>query len=186
MSAMKSVVLFALLLAATFAAAQESNPELKKLVEEDQAARTTKPNSDWMAVLKDDAKRRVLVRKMIDSGKLHTAEDYYGAAAVFQHGSEPDDFLLAHSMAMIATAKGEKKGLWLAAVTLDRYLQSKKQPQIYGTQFTFTDNSPVTQQPYNKSLITDELRKELGVSTLAVQDAQLKQLQSSRPAPSKK
>jgi hypothetical protein len=87
---------------------------------------------------------------------------------------------------MIATAKGEKKGLWLAAVTLDRYLQSKKQPQIYGTQFTFTDNSPVTQQPYNKSLITDELRKELGVSTLAVQDAQLKQLQSSRPAPSKK
>lgn len=183
---MKSIVLIALLLTATLAIAQESNPELKKLVEEDQAARTVQSKSDWKPISRTDADRRLLVRRMIDANQLHTAEDYRGAALVFQHGSQPDDYLLAHSLAVIAASKGDKTGLWLAAATLDRYLQAKKLPQIYGTQFSFTDNSPATQEPYNKSLITDELRKQLGVPTLEEQQAQRKQLESARPTPSKK
>lgn len=189
MSAMKTVCLLTLLLLSTFAFSQESNADLKKIVEEDQAARTVQSKTDWKPISRTDADRRLLVRKMIDSGQLHTAEDYRGAALVFQHGSQPDDYLLAHSLAVIAASKGDKTGTWLAAATLDRYLQSKKQPQIYGTQFSFTDNTPASQEPYNKTLITDELRKQLGVSTLAEQQVQRKQLESSRPAhaaPSKK
>jgi hypothetical protein len=186
---MKSVFLVTLLCIATFVASQESNADLKKIVEEDQAARTVTGKSDWKAISRNDSDRRLLVRKMIDAGQLHTAEDYRGAALVFQHGSQTDDYLLAHSLAVIAAAKGDKTGLWLAAATLDRYLQAKKQPQIYGTQFSFSDNTPATQEPYNKSLITDELRKQLGVPSIAEQQEQRKQLESSRPkrhAPPKK
>ena len=182
MSPMKSVFLCTLLLVSTCAIAQDSNAELKKIVEEDQAVRTVQSKADWKPISRTDADRRAVVRKMIDAGQLHTAEDYRGAALVFQHGSKADDYLLAHSLAVIAAAKGDKVGTWLAAATLDRYLQAKKQPQIYGTQFSFTDNTPASQEPYNKTLITDELRKQLGVATLEEQQAQRKQLESSRPA----
>jgi hypothetical protein len=33
---------------------------------------------------------------------LRTAEEYYRAATVFQHGSQPQDFLTAHLLATIA------------------------------------------------------------------------------------
>jgi len=36
---------------------------------------------------------------------------------------------------LVAAAKGDQGAAWIAAATLDRYLQSVRQPQIYGTQF---------------------------------------------------
>jgi hypothetical protein len=117
---------------------------------------------------------------MIDARQLHTAEDYRGAALVFQHGSQPDDYLLAHSLAVVAASKGDKIGLWLTAATLDRYLQSQKQPQIYGTQYLTIENTPTTQDPYYKSLITDEIRKQLRVPTLEEQERQRKEFDSKR------
>ena len=57
-------------------------------------------------------------------------------------------------------------GEGLSAASLDRYLQSIHQPQIYGTQFIGNDHSPVTQAPYTSDLITDGMRKKLGVQAL--------------------
>jgi hypothetical protein len=118
------------------------------------------------------------VSALLAANALHTPDDYRKAAFVFQHGAQPDDYLLAHSLAVIAVAKGDQGAAWIAAATLDRYLQSIGRPQIYGTQFLGMGAS-TTQKPYNQELISDALRIELGVPTLASQKEQLKTQQSS-------
>lgn len=130
-----------------------SNPEMKRIFDEDQRARQSLPNIDWPTVSKADALRRAATMRLLSEGALHSGEDFEWAANVFQHGSEPNDFLLAHTLAIVAVRKGYSDGTWIAAATLDRYLQSIKQPQIYGTQFLNPDDKPTTQEPYNRTLI---------------------------------
>jgi hypothetical protein len=59
---------------------------------------------------------------MIDNDALHTAQDFEHAAFIFQHGTAADDYLLAHTLATIAVAKGRTSALWIVTATLDRYL----------------------------------------------------------------
>ena len=92
---------------------------------------------------------------------------------MFQHGSTSDDYLLAHTLAMIAVAKGDASALWIGSASLDRYLQSIGKPQIYGTQFKRDSDANATQQPYDRDLIQNALRRQLGVPSLAAQQEQL-------------
>jgi len=96
------------------------------------------------------------------------------AAFVFQHGDKPDDYLLAHTLAMVAVKKGQPDALWIAAATLDRYLQRSEKPQIFGTQFSKPNGQlQFTQEPYNRDLVSDGLRGELGIPPLDVQKIEL-------------
>ena len=96
------------------------------------------------------------------------------------------DFLLAHTLAVISVEKGKEKAAWLAAVTLDRYLHKSKQAQIYGTQYQRDGSGAWTQEPYNKSLIPDSIRKELGVVSLEEQQqTTVKMNQESKKRPNK-
>ena len=112
--------------------------------------------------------------QLLNAGSLHTGEDFTLAAFLFQHGETPDDYLLAHTLAMVALGKGYGGALWIATATLDRYLQSMHQPQIYGTQFLTSPSKPATQEPFHRNLISDELRRQLGVPSLAAQEEQRK------------
>jgi hypothetical protein len=158
-----------------------SNPEMKRIFDEDQSVRQQAVDKiDWTVVNRSDAERRAQTKKLLDSGALHSGKDFVEAAFVFQHGDTADDYLLAHTLALVALAKGEGDGLWIAAATLDRYLQSVGKPQIYGTQFRFPPGQPSTQDPYDRALISDSLRQQLGVPSLAAQEEQLKQYASER------
>ena len=142
---------------------------------------------DWAAVIdKQDAERRTQTRALLASGQLHTGEDFKLAAFIFQHGSIPEDHLLAHTLAMIAVAKGESDAIWIGTATLDRYLQSVDKAQIYGTQFKTPPGAPVTQEPYNRELISDALRRMLGVPSLEAQRTRLKYWQEQYDAAKKK
>jgi hypothetical protein len=136
--------------------------------------------TDWAEASRTDAERRAQTRKLLNDGALHTGEDFWRAAFVFQHGSTPDDYLLAHTLAIVALKKGDQDGAWIAAATLDRYLSSIKQPQIYGTQFHWPKGEATTQDPYNRTLISDPLRQQLGVPGLENQQSQLKQWNKER------
>ncbi|KQM19938.1 hypothetical protein ASE73_04065 [Sphingomonas sp. Leaf24] len=159
------------------------NAEMAKLFAEDQAVRqNVKPEQykDMAFVrrmIADDIARRARTRTLLDEGKLTTAEDYYAAAFVFQHGSQPKDYLLAHTLALASAARGMKDASWIAAATLDRYLQSIGQKQIYGTQFGRKGDAPMTQEPYDRALIPDALRTALGVPVQAEQDKRLAGMQ---------
>lgn len=155
-----------------------SNPQMQRIFDEDQKVRQPGEKIDWAVVSKSDETRREHTRKLLAEGALHTREDFEHAAFVFQHGSTPDDYLLAHTLAMVAVKKGEGSAIWIAAATLDRYLHSMKQPQIYGTQYVLPHNGPATQEPYDRTLVSDALRRQLGVPSQAMQEQQLKQYQA--------
>lgn len=156
---------------------------MKQIFDEDQAVRQpAAAKADGSKIIRDDAARRDATKKLLDSGALHTGDDFLYAAFVFQHGDKPQDYLLAHTLACIAVAKGQRDALWIASATLDRYLQKIGQPQIYGTQYTRANkDAPWTQEPYDRTLISDALRKELAVPPAASQAKQLKQLQAQFP-----
>jgi hypothetical protein len=169
----------------TYAVQSESaaaNAEMARIYEDDQKVRQSglAAESGWDAIAKADRERRERVSGLLAAGALHTADDYRKAAFVFQHGERSDDYLLAHTLALVAVAKGDQGAAWIAAATLDRYLQSVKQPQIYGTQF-LGSGAGTMQKPYNQQLVSDALRTELGVPTLAAQREQLKALQAAAP-----
>lgn len=125
---------------------------------------------------KSDAEREAATRNLLAAGQLQTGKEFREAAFIFQHSHEPDDYLMAHTLAMIAMTKGDQGASWIAAATLDRYLMAIGKPQIYGTQFMMPAGQPVTQDPFNRTLISDDLRKVLGVPPLKEQEKSRKAL----------
>ena len=164
------------------AAAPAGNEELKALFDADQAARKDVSRIVPMDLFKADAQRRRRTHALLADGKLRTGDDFYHAAFIFQHGSEPADYLLAHSLAVAEIAAGRADAKWIAAASLDRYLQELHQPQIYGTQFVPKMDGAVTQEPYDRTLIPDSLRATLGVPTLAEQEKRRAEIQARRTA----
>jgi hypothetical protein len=161
------------------AASVPDNPEMAAILAEDQAVR-----QDLAAVLAGgregalrihaaDAVRRQQVRAMLDAGALRTATDFYSAALVFQHGDTPEDYLMAHTLAVAALGEGSTESPWLAAATLDRYLQAVGQPQIYGTQTLMRRGEKPTREPFDHALIPDSIRRVLAVPTRAAEEARL-------------
>lgn len=158
------------------------NPEMAAIFKADQADRQPGPKIDWSVVKPADEKRRQRTQELLNAGQLQSAEDYFGAAFVFQHGSKPDDFLQAHLLAMVAVARGKREALWIASATLDRYLQTIGKPQVLGTQFSMPRNAPVTQEPYNRTLISDAMRRALLVPDLAQQEQRRQRYQAQSDA----
>jgi hypothetical protein len=153
--------------------------EMTAIYVADQQARGT-AQIDWEIVGRVDAVRREQTRRLLSSGALHTGVDYEHAAYVFQHGASAADYLLAHTLAMVAVSKGDSVAIWIAAATMDRYLQKIGQKQILGTQFSKHSEHDWSQEPYDRDLISDALRQQLGVPTQAGQAQQLKAYQDQK------
>ena len=160
-----------------------SNAKLTQLFEADQAARSGGPGHvDWNIVAEQDRERREATRDLLDAGAVKTADDFWRAAFIFQHGDTADDYLLAHALAVTAVAKGKADAAWIAAATLDRYLQNIGRSQIYGTQFMIPKNGdPATQGDYDQTLIPDTARQAAGVPGLAEQEQQRQAYEARRP-----
>lgn len=149
-------------------------------IEYDDHGKRLTPKKEWKALSEEemskrDMARRKLVQQMLAAGTVRTGEDYTFASFIFQHGTGPDDFLLAHILATVALSKGYKEARWIAAAALDRYLQSMKQPQVFGTQFPFNPSHEVNQGNYNVDLISDSVRAALCVIPLEKQKKQVEE-----------
>jgi hypothetical protein len=154
------------------------NAEMGRIYDADQAARQNPATIDWAILGPEDKARRQQVRALLDAGKLRSGTDFYRAAFIYQHGSRPDDFLLAHTLAVIAAARGRSDATWIASATLDRYLQSVGQKQIYGTQFTAPPGKTTTQEPYDRTIVSDSLRSALGVPSIPDQEKQRQEFEA--------
>jgi hypothetical protein len=132
--------------------------------------------------------RRAEVRKLLEEGKLTSGEDFSDAALIFQHGQTPEEFLFAHVLAVEALIRGGSADKWLAAATLDRYLQAVNRPQIFGTQYPgdkAAGNTPKpqvdphvmniqrTQQPYDAKLLPESVRQDFCVPDVSQQEKNL-------------
>ena len=148
--------------------------------EADQAVRQSVASfeKDATRIAKDDAARREQVRALLAAGALRAGEDFRRAAFIFQHGDTPDDFLLAHTLALVALAKGDRSASWIAAASLDRYLHAIDRPQIFGTGFT---PKALDQEPFNRTFVSDDIRRQLGVPPLAEQREQMQKFLEAPP-----
>jgi hypothetical protein len=132
--------------------------------------------------------RRAEIRKLLEAGKISTGEDFSDASLIFQHGRTTEDFLFAHILAMEGLMRGGSADKWIAAATLDRYLQSVNQPQVFGTQCSgdrAAESAPKpqvdphvlniqrTQQPYNPNLLPDAVRQDFCVPDVTQQQKNL-------------
>lgn len=150
-----------------------SSAEMAALFEADQADRTPgAAGIDWKLVGPRDEARRARTLELVRTGALKSGDDFWHAAFILQHGRGAGDYLLAHSFAVIAAARGRADAAWIAAATLDRYLQTIGQKQIYGTQFSMRPGQPATQDPYDRTLVSDALRAAMGVPPQAEQEKQ--------------
>ncbi len=166
-------------------------PTIHELAVQDQADRqgmmTFSPER-WQEVAARDSARRVLARQLLAGGAVRTGQDFEDASLIFQHGATPQDFLEAHVLAMAALAKGDTDATWISAATLDRYLQSVKQPQVFGTQYSWARLQPrpegATQEPYDRDLLSDALRRTFCVAPLDDQRQNVAAMERRRPWPS--
>lgn len=149
-----------------------TNAEMTAIFDADQAARRDPAHIDWKKVGAEDDARRKRTQELLDTGALASGDDFYHAAFLFQHGGEPADYLKAHLLATVAVARGKPAATWIAAATLDRYLQSIKQPQVLGTQFLTPAGGHTSQEPYDRALVPDSVRQALGVPATADQEVQ--------------
>ena len=137
--------------------------------------------SDWQAIAERDRQRQSAIRALLAKGQVETGREYYFAALVFQHSSSAEDLTLAHVLAVTAVIQGNKSARWLAAATLDRYLQTEKQPQVFGTQFQREgDNPRWTMAPYDRAAVPDRVRTLWCVVSQSDQDRALEDLQAGR------
>lgn len=132
--------------------------------------------------------RRAEIRKLVEEGRLTSGEDFSDAALIFQHGQTAEEFLFAHVLAVEALIRGGSADKWLAAATLDRYLQAVNRPQVFGTQYPgdkAAGNTPKpqvdprvmniqrTQQPYDAKLLPDFVRQDFCVPDVSQQEKNL-------------
>lgn len=144
----------------------KDNEELARLYKEDQDDRKPGEPIDWELVSERDRKREARVKELYKSDQLVTGADYYHTAMILQHASRPEDFLLAHEFCVVAIGKGEKKALWLAAATEDRFLMNLKRPQRFGTQYRSEKvNEPAKLYEVDVD-VTDKLRREFNTPSL--------------------
>ena len=162
------------------------NPEMTKMFEADQGARTGGGPIDWDKLNAEDEARRVRVKAMLEQGLLKSGGDLKRAAFIFQHGDKPEHYLLAHTLAVAAVAAGDADARWIAAATLDRYLQQIGQPQIYGTQYKrIAQTGHWTQEPFDRTLLNDGIRAVSGVPSLKQSEERLKEVEEMHRPKSK-
>ena len=145
-----------------------TNTELKAMFEADQAERKV-AEIDWTNLDAKDEARRKRTRALMEAGALQSGDDYYHAAYIFQHGSQASDYLLAHVLAVAAMKRGRANASWIASATLDRYLQSIGQPQIFGTQYSCRDGRP-SMELTELNLVPDSIRAVVGVPVRSKQE----------------
>jgi hypothetical protein len=142
------------------------NPALNAMFNADQKAR----QDNHLDLLESmaDAERLAEVKAMLDRGEIRSGADYFRAAFIFHHSREADDILKAHVLATAALAQGHQDAAWIAAASLDRYLQATERPQIYGTQYIQMD-AEMTRGAFDPDFMTDSLRRDTRVPPLAEQ-----------------
>ena len=153
--------------------------ELKEIYKQDQAERKT-AEIDWKVVSKNDSLRRVRIHELLAAKKVNTSLDYHNAAMVFQHGRDSSDYGMAVKLMQKSVELDSTADKWLLAAATDRYLLSKNEPQIYGTQYERQQGEPWKLSEIDTTKITDEERIEYRVQTLAQQRERVKKMNSKK------
>ena len=166
----KLFLFLSILLLSSTAFSQNDNAEIKKMHDDDQSARMVVDKIDWTKLYQQDMEREKRVYELIKENKVITSKDYYYSAMIFQHGKDTTAFGMAVKHMRKAIAIDSNINKWLLAAAIDRYLMTKNEPQIYGTQFIkYNNEATFKRYKIDTTKITDAERKEYGVEILSEQ-----------------
>jgi hypothetical protein len=143
--------------------AEDDDPELARLFEEDQADRAGNVLAADSG--ERDRSRRVRGMEKLRQGEVRSALDYYHLAMLLQHSDLVEHYHLGHELARRASDAGYEPAGWLAAAAMDRWLLHSGLPQRYGTQYT--RRGGLWQLYRVDPNTTDDERDRLGVPRLA-------------------
>jgi fucose permease len=116
------------------------NNELFNLYKADKQERVNQPKArtvEYAAMRTRDQERRKLVMDILAANQLNTAEDYYHAAHIMNHGDTSEDARNAHQLALRSSELGYRPARWLAAASYDRWQMYQGKPQKYGTNYVY-------------------------------------------------
>lgn len=156
-----------------------NNSELIEIYQADQSDRKGE-NIDWHEVSRRDNLRLKRVSELIDSNQVRTSKDYYNAALIFQHGEDSKAYGMAVELMRKSIELDSTANKWLLAAAIDRYLLSKGEPQIYGTQYRKLRGEPYIAREMDTTKISDSERIEFGVPTLVQQREKLRRMNSKK------
>jgi bifunctional DNase/RNase len=158
--------------------ADEASEELARMFAEDQGDRTPQPAGpiDWDVVGPRDSVRLARVKQMCRSQRLSTGMDHYHAAMILQHAHEPDDYLLAHELCIVAVGQGVEQAKWLAAASEDRYLMNIGRPQRFATQYRAEPGGKNWDLYLVDPEFSDGMRRAFNVPTLSEAQANLEKM----------
>lgn len=129
-----------------------------------------------------DHERRQELALLVAEGHLRSADDYYCAALILQHGTLPEEFRRAHDFAAEAMRRGSVPARWLFAATLDRWLVATGKPQQYGTQYVRVGSHGYAIYTVDPQ-VTDAERAQYDVPPLATQLRSLTEKNGGWPVP---
>jgi hypothetical protein len=118
-----------------------------------------------------DRVRRCRVDEFVSAGELATADDYFHAAMIFQHGGSLAYVWRARDLALRAAELGYEgeawwcSARWLAAASYDRWLMWQGKPQKYGSQYVVENGEKLLWEVDPDT--TDDERTECNVPCLA-------------------
>lgn len=173
------------------------NQELVTLYEadrEEHANQSEANTPEYKAMRVRDLERRERVMKLVSANELQTAEDYYHAAWIMNHGESLDDARNGHKLALRSSELGYRQARWLAAATYDRWQMYQGKPQRYGTNYIFDgqrdrlwDVDPETTDEerarWDVPPLAEQLRKaeEANRHKTAMSENELKEFQANAP-----
>jgi hypothetical protein len=143
---------------------QAITARMQEMFTADQAARQSTV-IDWERIGHEDTERRHETLIYLTSGQISAPASLYYAAFIFQHGTCPEHYDLAHQLAELALQRGYAQARWISAASLDRALMSRGLPQKYGTQYVSYAGGPLELYQYDPAT-TDEERQLYGVPPL--------------------
>lgn len=152
--------------------ATTDNTRLRQLYKADQAERADTALK-WQDVLEHDRSRAAQVKQMLATGglpgQLKTADDFFHAAAILNHGADFDEFRLANAIAAIGLARFPQNAALMRvyATSWDRMMLAQNRPQWYATQYTQDAQSQLWQLEPVDEQVSEQIRLKLGLPSLA-------------------
>ncbi len=120
--------------------------------------------------------RRDRALQIMQAGRLQSAEDYEIAGTLLNHSAYSDDHLVAHLLFTTAAHKGSRIARWYSATALDNYLMATQKRQLFGTLWGEPDNPDKDRSSVMGTPMTDALRNEFCVPSVAQQTFLLEHL----------
>jgi hypothetical protein len=181
-------IIFAITFFVALFITQANATDLTALYIEDQAVRShlrTLPENEVRkyiteVMLPGDKVRMAQVETILASNIALSSEEYFAAAMIMQHGSQPSHYQKAMTLSQTSAQldPSNKKARWLSCAAEDRYRMKIGQSQVWGTQLSRKMNQTETYEIYylenfDKTAKPDVDRIKCGLPALTDIEARL-------------